>query len=385
MVMPAEDEDRPRVLLGAPTYKPRAGGSTTYFSTLVDKLKGKVEFLVYSTVHPEAPREEEKDGVKIYRIQPFLIDSPKLIRYLILPPVTWIQLKRLWKKHGPFIIHAHSAGLYGYIISLFTSAYKIPMVKDIQDLSDPPWSAKAGNVRMYIGTGNAVEQKLLELGIERERMIIHPALNPPQLEDIAKTIKQKVISDHIRVLFVAALRPYKAPDVVLKAFKIIEEQRDDIILDIIGEGSEEKWCKRFIKKNGLKNVKMHGTFKEYRKVLEYIANADIIILPSRLGGESWGRVICEGFAFEKPAIATNIPAIKNVIRDGYNGILIDVDDPQALAREIIRLADNPQLRRELGRNGKKWLATLPTWDDIAEDIYRVYLDLWTEVKKNWRK
>ena len=65
--------------------------------------------------------------------------------------------------------------------------------------------------------------------------------------------------------------------------------------------------------------------------------------------------------------------------------MIDVDDPQALAREIIRLADNPQLRRELGRNGKKWLATLPTWDDIAEDIYRVYLDLWTEVKKNWRK
>ncbi|RLF05474.1 MAG: hypothetical protein DRJ64_05540, partial [Thermoprotei archaeon] len=217
--MAGEEKEKPRVLLGAPTYKPRAGGSTTYFSTLVDKLKDRVDFIVYSTVHPEAPREEVEDGVKIYRIQPFLIDSPKLVRYLILPPVTWIQLKRLWKKHGPFIIHAHACGAYGYIISTFAERVGAPLIKEVQDLSDPAYNILKGNSYRYVATGKTIERRLMDFGIPKEKIITYPSLNPEIPEEIIRSIKPRAYNHggKVKLLCVSALRPYKGVDVLLEA------------------------------------------------------------------------------------------------------------------------------------------------------------------------
>jgi glycosyltransferase involved in cell wall biosynthesis len=313
----------------------------------------------------------------VHRIQPFLLDSPKLIRFAFLPPIAFLQLTWLRLKHGRLIIHAHSTGLYGYLVSLFSTIFRTPLVKDVQDLSVPGWSLRTGNVKMYIGTGKAVEEQLKDIGIPEDRMIIHPALNPPDIEELAASIKRKPGNDGmVRLAFIAALRPYKAPDIVIRAFEKVQKERDDICLDIIGTGSEEEWVRRYIESHSIRNVKMHGTFEDYGKVLEFMANSDIMLLPSRLGGESWGRVTCEAYIFEKPVIATDIPAIKNVVTDGYNGILIDVDDVDALAREIVRLADDKELRTRLGYNGKKWLGTLPSWQDIGDDIYGVYEEIW---------
>jgi hypothetical protein len=52
----ARDKDRIRVLVGSPTYLPRQGGASTYFSNLMKKLSDRVDFTVYSCVDPDAPK-----------------------------------------------------------------------------------------------------------------------------------------------------------------------------------------------------------------------------------------------------------------------------------------------------------------------------------------
>ena len=387
MVMPAEDEDRPRVLLGVPTYKPRAGGSTTYFSTLVDKLKGKVEFLVYSTVHPEAPREEEEDGVKIYRIQPFLIDSPKIVRYLILPPVTWIQLRRLWKSHGPFIIHAHACGAYGYIISAFAERVGAPLIKEVQDLSDPAYNILKGNSFRYVATGKTIEKRLMEIGIEKGRIITYPSLNPDIPEEIIESIKPRPYRHpgKVKLLCVSALRPYKGVDILLEAMvrvnKIIKKEGGpEVELTIIGEGGMRPQLERFIEEHHLDNVHLRGFVDSYFELLKIMANSDILVLSS-VSAEGNPRVILEAWQFSRPVIATAAGGTPELVRSGENGVLLPVKNPEALARAIVDLARNPEERERLGRAGRETLKGWPTWDDLARDIYSVYSELWKALKR----
>ncbi len=51
-----------------------------------------------------------------------------------------------------------------------------------------------------------------------------------------------------------------------------------------------------------------------------------------------------------------------------------VGNSKALAEAIIKLAEDPSLRDKLGREGHKFLEGFPTWEQLAEDIYNIYID-----------
>ena len=367
---------RPVVIITMPLWPPYVGGGVVYFDTLVGHLKKKVDFIILTQHYSGRKNIEKQKNVWVYRIQPYIQFQPFVLKYLIIPPLTFLSLLYFWIKYKP-IIHTHSSGVYGFTPSLFSSILKDKMIKDVMDLADPGFNLRTGEVNTYVAQGNSIRKKLIAAGIPEERILTIPVLNPPDFEVLAKTMKAKPKKDNkTKLLFVGYLNPYKAPDVLLKAFNIVEKKRKDIILNMIGDGTERKWCEDFIKKNKLKNVHLLGTFKDIKKVLEYMANTDIMLLPSRPGGESWGRVICEGYMFKKPVIGTNIDGIKNVVTPGYNGILVPNEDYEALAKEIIRLVDDKKLQKTMGENGKRFLESLSTWEELAEDVYQEYLKIW---------
>ncbi len=82
----------------------------------------------------------------------------------------------------------------------------------------------------------------------------------------------------------------------------------------------------------------------------WLERSDIVVLPSRY--ESFGLVVVEGMMHARPVVTCAIGGIEEVISD-REGILVAPADPDALAAAIIRLADDPQLRTELGAAGRK--------------------------------
>ncbi len=85
-----------------------------------------------------------------------------------------------------------------------------------------------------------------------------------------------------------------------------------------------------------------------------VAGLDIMVHAST-EPEPLGLVIAEGMVMEKPVIATDMGGPRELIEHGETGFLVAPGDPEALARAVVSLVDDPGLRRRTGEAGRRWV------------------------------
>jgi glycosyltransferase involved in cell wall biosynthesis len=369
---------RPTVLICAPVYLPSQGGASTYFSTLIKMLNSKVDFVVFTQSLKEVETIEHQGNIKIYRIQPNLIDAPGPVKYFVIPPITLFALFAFWLKYR-MVIHAHSNGIFGFTISMFSSLFRIKMIKEVQDTSDPPYNLKLGQVAKYGSIGYTIEKKLLKIGIPKSRIIAYPSMLPPSDKEKFKDLNLRKVGDgkdkFTKLLCVAAFWPSKGLDTLLEAMKIVEKRNNNVKLTIIGDGPERANLELLMTKNKLRSVSLVGFKPRDIYLTKYLANTDISVLPSR-SGEGNPFVILEAFQFARPVIATKVGGTPELVKNNKTGLLIEPENPEQLAESILKLVHDKKLQKELGENGKKLLSTFPTWNDLSKEIYNEYLRIW---------
>ena len=89
-------------------------------------------------------------------------------------------------------------------------------------------------------------------------------------------------------------------------------------------------------------------------IQRYYAAMDVFVLPSYR--EGFGSVVIEAEAMELPVIATNIPGPNEAMKDGHSGLLIPKKDAAALAQTMEQLCAQRELCRNLGANGRVYVA-----------------------------
>ena len=122
---------------------------------------------------------------------------------------------------------------------------------------------------------------------------------------------------------------------------------DDIFVVVGGSGPERLRMERFIRKEGLRNVRMVGFIPD-GDLPDYYRAADTFVLPTRTG-EGFGLVLLEAFASGIPAIATHGGAQEEVVREGSTGLLVPPGEPEALADAVLTLRNQPELVKSMGR------------------------------------
>lgn len=164
----------------------------------------------------------------------------------------------------------------------------------------------------------------------------------------------------------------KGIDILLDAFNQIEDK--NIKLKIAGRGKEKdiNTVKEMIEKLNLKNrVDFLGNLTEEEKK-KYLSSSMFVVMPSRF--EGWGIVAIEAQACEKAVIGTDIPGLKDAIKDGETGILVEPDNPSALMLAMQSLIEDKEKRLRLGRKGKHWAKNFK-WDNIAEEQLEFYKEV----------
>jgi glycosyltransferase involved in cell wall biosynthesis len=185
-------------------------------------------------------------------------------------------------------------------------------------------------------------------------------------------IKTKII------LFLGSLVPYKGPDILLKAFKIIKKEFPEVKLIFGGRGQMLVELQTMAKKFGLEDDVIFLGFVEEEDKALYYKSADIFSLPSTNMAESFGIVNLEAMASGIPVVGSNLGGIPDIVKEGKNGLLSKPRDPQSLANSLLKLLKDDDLRQKMGNNGMKMVADY-TWDKIAkttEDLYKDILDNW---------
>lgn len=144
-----------------------------------------------------------------------------------------------------------------------------------------------------------------------------------------------IAEDAFVVGMIGRLSPQKAPDVFIRAAKLIHDEIPNSAFIIVGSGEEEEEVKAFAKENGLELVVTGWTDEPY----SYLKVFDVAMLLSRW--EGFGLAVVEYMAAEKPVVATNTDAIPTLIKDGTDGLLVEVDNPEDVRDKVIWLYNNP--------------------------------------------
>lgn len=149
----------------------------------------------------------------------------------------------------------------------------------------------------------------------------------------------------------ARLCETKAPDIFVKAAVIIKKKIPNAFFIMIGDGELRDSIETLINK-----LKLQGSVLITGWVdnpLPYVRLLNVGTLLSRW--EGFGLALAEYMKLEVPVVATNVCAIPNTIKDGYNGLLVEVNKENDVANAIIKIYDNPILRKQFMDNGLKFV------------------------------
>jgi len=139
----------------------------------------------------------------------------------------------------------------------------------------------------------------------------------------------------------------KGVDVLIAAAALLKAQGQAFKLHVGGTGSEEGRLKAEVKRLGLDDhVRFHGWVSPQQPFLESI---DVYVLPSR--HETFGIAILEAQAAGLPVISSRCEGPEAIIRDKETGILVEPDNPAALAAAIGSVLENREMAAALARAG----------------------------------
>lgn len=201
--------------------------------------------------------------------------------------------------------------------------------------------------------------RIIPNGIDTQRF-------KPEGERIEKFLKYP-----FKILYVGRLEPRKGFPVLLKAFELISDKIDGILI-VAGKGIEEENYKKMVPERLKKRVFFEG-FVPFEKLPAYYRTSDLYVSPA-LGGETFGIVLLEAMASGACVIASDIDGYNEVIKNGVNGILFENKNYRELSEKILMLYKDKNLRKKLADSGHKFSKNFD-WNKIAERVEGVYLEL----------
>jgi glycosyltransferase involved in cell wall biosynthesis len=163
----------------------------------------------------------------------------------------------------------------------------------------------------------------------------------------------------------------KGIDILLDAFSAVLKKEKNARLTMAGHASpgDVKNLLDLVKQRNLDdNVKVVPN-PDNEKRAEFLSNARFLVMPSRF--EGWGIVAVEGAAAGKLCIGSDIEGLRDAIKNGESGFLVEPENSEKLSEKIIQLLENPGLYREHFDLCKKWAKRF-SWDRIAEEQMDFY-------------
>ncbi len=162
-------------------------------------------------------------------------------------------------------------------------------------------------------------------------------------------------------LFVGVLEAYKNIDGLAEAWRLAAPRLSDGSLRIVGKGARSGVVESLVRELGVRWDR-ELTSAEVAAALD---GAWVLVLPSR--SEGMGRVLVEAFCRGRAVIGTRAGSIPDLVADGVSGLLVEPDDPQALADALVRVLSDRALAERLGEGAQ---AAAAPWLQTPEEYAR---------------
>ncbi|MCC5875816.1 MAG: glycosyltransferase family 4 protein [Candidatus Sumerlaeia bacterium] len=173
----------------------------------------------------------------------------------------------------------------------------------------------------------------------------------------------------VRLLFAGRMTTQKGVDTLLGALGSDPLRSMNWVLDLAGGGPMLEHFLAMAQELGIRDRVKDRGWMERADLRCLYQEADIFVFPSRF--EGMPNVVLEAISCGLPIIGTRITGIEEILREGENGFMIDVDDVGVCADRIAKLVNDKDLRLEMGRTARMDAVRFWSWKPRARELEQI--------------
>jgi glycosyltransferase involved in cell wall biosynthesis len=360
------------------TYPFEIGGAQLHTYHLATALQKDGHAVSIITTGNKAT-EQIIEGIKYVRVKK---PSKPLLNSLLIFSRFYRQLTK--EKPDFILIDLLTTGLSELPVSLFSFLKKTPYIVTAHGIE-----LKNSNLYSYhfiriilthatkvISVSNELRSFItVKYSIPNEKILVVPTAYSPLEIQKAKVKTCYVYDNKLKVVFVGRLASEKDPFTLLKAAKTIVNMGINLQLNIVGDGELMSDLQAFCDANNLGTYVNFVGAVEHSKALEWMYQSDMIVLSSL--GEGLPTVLIEAMALGKPAVSTNVGAVKELIKNKQNGFLVAPKNAKELVEAVVEVKKDKKFYDFLSTNAEKSVSEL-TWSRVSKKYIRVLIDSYQE-------
>ena len=144
-----------------------------------------------------------------------------------------------------------------------------------------------------------------------------------------------------------------------------------------GTGELNQYLKDMAERLNLNDVVDFVGFVPHDNMYSFISDHHFMVMPSVSESESFGVAVLEAGACGRAVLTSRVGGVPEVLVDGQTGRLLPPGDKAKLAETIIQFAQNPDMLRDMGVAGRKFVEDNYTWDkslDMMTELYEKVLN-----------
>ncbi|MFC2128924.1 glycosyltransferase family 4 protein [Bacteroidota bacterium] len=328
----------------------------------------EISFITFSDVY-----KLPFDGVKIIKLESYDFLKPKNILkiYQLIK-----KLKKIINDLNPDIVHVHSITTIAYIIPLLkfhpyilsawgTDVLLRPNMSKIYSLLASHSIKKADLVHCE---GINVYRSLIKLGGSKNKIV---RINFGTDTNIFKPTKYSIrlrcqlgLRTSPTILSTRNLEQTYDIETLIYTIPKVLKKHPNAKFVVVGSGSQKEMLEELTKKLKVNRNVLFAGWISNDDMPYYLASSDIYVSTSLYDG-GLAASTAEAMASELPVIVTDDPNNRYWIKNGFNGFIIPVSNPQKLAKRIIALIEDKKLCHEMGKRNRK----------IIKKRYNYYLEM----------
>ena len=226
---------------------------------------------------------------------------------------------------------------------------------------------------------NVTRDYIASLGLDQKRVTVIPnGVSPSDFSPSPLPVREGRVPI---LLYIGTLADWQGLDVVIKALPRILE-KVPIQLRVVGRGRsrQRKLLAKQIRKLGVEgNVSIQPAIPHH-EVPTVIAESDICLAPLGLNDRNVTQGACpikvlEYMASSRPLVASNMPIVRELVREDVDALLFSPNDPEDLARQVLTLLQNYDLSKRLADAATERALTKFTWHAAQKKLVKVYSKL----------
>ena len=382
-----------KILMLTWEYPPRIVGgiSRVVYDLSRTLLKDGHDVTVVTYRDGNAPYFEDDKGVKVYRVDNYMINPNNFIDWVMQLNFSMVsKVNEIISEQGGFdVIHAHD-WLVAYSAKTIKNSYNIPIVSTIHAteagrnsgihdeqqryINDTEWMLTYESAEVIVNS-NYMKNELQRLfGLPYEKINVIPnGVNLSLFNGIERdyNFRRRFAMDNEKIiLFMGRLVYEKGIQHLISAMpKILEGYRDSKLI-ICGKGGMEEELKAQVERMGIANKVYFAGYMNGKDVQRMYKAADVAVFPSTY--EPFGIVALEAMLSENPIVVSDIGGLNEIVEHRVNGMKAYCGNPNSIADSILEVLYDHKLCAEITKKAKNKVRNYYNWSKIAQDTHFTY-------------